>query len=236
MAATVALVGGLLAVNHHTQQNQHHEATNGGSAPSTTPTLQVDPTTEPDPPAAASIDHGSLNPRETSAAVKLCLHALGRSTTIDTVHLARRTSSHKVVIFTGRDHISYVCAGANDSKIYDGPNPPLPGTDDHQEPAERLYGTEISTTVDTSGRATTRTTAAYQADPNVASIQLRLVHGTTKGPWYLAALHNGYAFGEAHLTYNADSHGASPPGGFAELEDRALDLNGQPLAIFRAFN
>ena len=234
LIAAVALIGGLLAVNHHLLQQQHQrrEATNSTPTQTVTPNPQVDPSTVPDPPTATSIDRGSLNRRQVSAAVGVCLRQLGRSTTIDTVHLARRTTTHQVVIFTGTDHISYVCAGADDSTIYDGPNPPLPGADNHREPVERLYGTSTATDFDTNGRATTRTTAAYRASPDVASIQLRLVHGATKGPWYPAALHNGYAFAEAHLTYEADSSQTSLPAGVeVEVEDRALDRDGQPLAI-----
>ena len=233
LIAAVALIGGLLAVNHHEQQRR--EATNRTPTQTVTPNSPVDPSTVPDPPTAASIDRGPLNRRQASAAVGVCLRQLGRSTTIDTLHLARRTTTHQVVIFTGADHISYVCAGANDSSIYDGPNPPLPGTDNHREPVERLYGT--STATDTNGRATTRTTAAYRATPDVASIQLRLVHGATKGPWYPAALYNGYAFAEAHLTYTADSSQTGLPAGVeVEVEDRALDRDGQPLAILRGRN
>ena len=234
LIAAVALVGGLLAVNRTQQNHQRREATNSTPTHVATPKSQVDPPAVPDPPTAASIDRGSLNPRQISAAVKVCLHQLNRSTTIDTIHLARGTTTHKVVIFTGGDHISYVCAGANDSKIYDGPNPPLPGADSHREPVERLYGISTTTDVDLNGRATTRTTAAYRATPGVASIQLRLVQGTTKGPWYPAALHNGYAFGEVHLSYEADSaHTSWPAGVDLEVEDRALDSAGQPLAILR---
>lgn len=178
----MALIGGLLAVNHHLQQHQWHDATNSTPNQAATPNFQVDPSTVPDPSTAASINRGPLNRRRASAAVGVCLRQLGRSTTIATVHLARRSTTHQVVIFTGTDHISYVCAGANDSTIYDGPNPPLPGTDNHREPVERLYGTSTAAEVEKNSRATTRTTAAHRAIPDVASIQIRLVHGATKGP------------------------------------------------------
>ena len=207
-------------------QNQNRQERSSTSPSSSTPLSPARRSSL----VAVSIDQGALGRKQAASAAQKCLRKAGRTTRPTTIHLARWTTRHRVVIFTAQDHVAYTCAG-NDLKLYDGPNPPYIDDEPRREPADRLYGFTISARTASSGQTTAITSAAYRTDPSVATIQLRLIRGTQTGAWYPAALHDGYAFAEARLDFKLESGDPAPL--YLDVEDRALDQNGQPLSILR---
>ncbi|SDU95155.1 hypothetical protein SAMN04488544_2474 [Microlunatus sagamiharensis] len=228
LVLTLLVITGLFVGDHalRQRQDQNREERSSTSPPSSTPLIPLRRSSV----VAASIDRGALSRKQAVTAAQNCLRGADRTTRPTTIHLARRTTTHRVVIFTAEDHIAYVCAG-NDLKLYDGPNPPYIDDEHRREPADRLYGFTISASTSTSGNVTAVTSAAYRTEPEVATIQLRLTRGAQTGPWYPAALHDGYAFAEARLDFELGSGDPAPLD--LDVEDRALDQNGQPLSILR---
>lgn len=227
----VLLIVAVLLVSNHELSQRRQDRLNLASTPP--------PITTPAVPGRrssvveASIDDGALSRAQGLAAARKCLRETGRTTRPAVMHFARRTAMHRVVIFTGQDNIAYACAGI-DMKIYDGPNPPYIDDQPRHEPADRLYGVSITANTTNAGHVTAMTTAAYRTDPEVATVQLRLTRGNQTGPWYPAALHNGYAFAEARLEFEVEPRVQVPFD--LDVEDRALGYDGQQLPILRIRN
>ncbi|MGI3781024.1 MAG: hypothetical protein ACRYG2_09620 [Janthinobacterium lividum] len=206
-------------------------------SPSVDPRPTRGPTSTPAPapavPTARSIDRGPLDQTARAKAIAMCQSSLGRSTRVAQVHFARRTSTDgDVVLFTGRDGLSYACS-ASGASLYGGSGSttgPLPEPS-RRRPVIRITSPGPGGSRSSNGSARSYTETYYRVGPEVASLQLRLrVEGHT-GAWFEASVDGGYAWAAAYVEYSTQKRGAFPHD--FTIDDRAFDADGHELAIDR---
>lgn len=183
-------------------------------------------------PAATPIDRGALTPAARTTVTGRCQADLGPRTRVAQVHFARRTSTDgDVVLFTGRDGLSYLCSDA-ESSLYDGPGSKTKAlkAPDAKHPVVRILEPSLGSSAG-HGRHIHRTQAGYRVGPDVVSLQLRLTVDGHRSPWFEASRSDGWAWAGATLEY-ADAHRLILDADFT-VEDRAFDADGHPLAIDR---
>lgn len=191
------------------------------------------PLPNPALPSAAKIERGPLDAGSRARAIARCQADLDRRTRVAAVHLARRTSTDgDVVLFTGRDGMSYACS-KHGASVYAGNGSktgPVPAPS-RRRPVVRISSPGLGGSRAPDGSASGRSDAPYRVGPEVASLQMRVTVEGRTGPWFEASLEKGYAWASASVTYEATRRGA-PPRDFT-VEDRAFDDQGHELAIDR---
>ena len=204
----------------------------GPARPTPDPTTSSPTPAAPTVPAARATDRGPLSDAARTNVVSRCLTGLGRSTTVETVHLARRTStSGDVMLFTGRDGLAYACSD-DEASLLAGPGlktRALPEPD-AEHPAVRVDGDGLSSGSE-NGHVSSTTTGAYRVDDEVASLQSRLVVDGHAGPWFEASRAGGWAWTSATVEYTSSRR--LTPRADHRVEVRAFDASGNRLGVDR---
>ena len=209
-----------------------------GTAASTVPTPDAGrstpaPSPRPAVPAARPTDLGPLSKAARSKAVSRCLDGLGRTTTVATLHFARRTAlSGDAVVFEGRDGVAYACSD-DGSGLISGPvskmgDLPAP---DAKHPVVLVDGEGLSS-ASGQGRVDATTSGAYRVTDAVASLQSRLVVDGHAGAWFEASRSDGWAWTGASLNY-AGTIPRRLPGVDFRVDVRAFDAAGDRLDVDR---
>ena len=183
------------------------------------------------PPEGRATDQGPLSTSAVRRLIASCAADLGRRAAAERVHFARRTSiGGGVVLFTATDGQSYLCSGDR-SALYDGSESktrPLPTTSDREPVIEILAGgAGIGRT---NSRIHSEGGTAYLVSPQVASVQMRLTFRGRTGPWYDAAIEDGYAYASAELEFT-DTRPLPRPIPDTVVETRAYDQDGRRLPV-----
>jgi len=176
-----------------------------------------------------------LSSVQTAAVVERCRASVGATFAVQRVDLAVDSAvAGPAVLFTDVNGNSYACDD-HGSRRYAGPGstaPPLVKPS-RAAPAIRITGGGVTSSVGSTGTLNATTTTAYRLDRSVDRVQVRIKAGNEQGPWFDAAVHQGYAYGGATMSISNDittdtSHSETAT---FTVEDRALDRKGRQLTI-----